>query len=431
VGNGWYRCTAYYATFSTYAIVAVASADNTTSYAGDGTSGLFIWGAQLEARSTATAYTPTTTQPITNYIPVLQTAASGVARFEHNPTTFESLGLLIEEQRTNLLLRSDDYANATWGKTNATIDSNTVVAPDGTLTGDKLVEDTTNGLHYAAQVATVANVSNSFSVYLKAAGRNFAAIECTGQFVYFDLVNGTVGLQTNATGSIQSVGNGWFRCTMISTPSAGARSFIVYPSTTAAAGGVSYAGDGYSGIFIWGAQLEAGAFPTSYIQTVASQVTRAADAASMTGANFSSWYNQAEGTLYADWGPCSGPAATGGSSIVVLTSTVGVNDIEIDAFSSAVRGFIVTNSVTQGLLSDTGVNGFNGAKGSLAYKINDFALSVNGRTALTDTSAVMPTVNQMLIGAYGSNPGILNGTIRKIAYYPIRCTNAQLQGLTS
>jgi hypothetical protein len=65
-----------------------------------------IWGVQLEQRSQATAYTPTTTQPITNYIPVLQTAAANVARFDHNPITGESLGLLIEEQRTNLLLRS-------------------------------------------------------------------------------------------------------------------------------------------------------------------------------------------------------------------------------------------------------------------------------------------------------------------------------------
>jgi hypothetical protein len=141
-GNGWYRCILIGpAGTSSYAgLYNIADADNSISYAGDITKGLFIWGAQFEQRSAVTAYTPTTTQPITNYIPVLQTASANVARFDHNPVTGESLGLLVEEQRTNLLLRSEEFDNAYWLKSNATITSNTVIAPDGTLTGDKLVE---------------------------------------------------------------------------------------------------------------------------------------------------------------------------------------------------------------------------------------------------------------------------------------------------
>jgi hypothetical protein len=109
------------------------------------TDAIEVWGAQLEQRDAVTSYTATTTQPITNYIPVLLTAATNAPRFDHNPTTGESLGLLIEEQRTNLLFPySEEFDNAAWSKTRSSITSNTIVAPDGTLTGDKLVEDTAN-----------------------------------------------------------------------------------------------------------------------------------------------------------------------------------------------------------------------------------------------------------------------------------------------
>lgn len=120
VGNGWYRCIVKRTTTGSQTSldtqIYVASADNTSSYTGDGTSGIFLWGAQLEARSAPTAYTATTTQPITNYIPVLETASANVARFDHDPVTGESLGLLVEEQRTNLLAYSEQFNG--WGFSN-------------------------------------------------------------------------------------------------------------------------------------------------------------------------------------------------------------------------------------------------------------------------------------------------------------------------
>jgi hypothetical protein len=164
VGSGWYRCALTYtatATISPFNESLVYFTNNNStatlqpSYAGVTTADVFLWGAQIEARSSATAYTATTTQAITNYIPVLQTAASGVARFDNNPTTGESLGLLIEESRTNLFTYSDDFNNASWSKTNSTVTADTIVSPDGTLTGEKLVETTTATVnHYVRQTAT-------------------------------------------------------------------------------------------------------------------------------------------------------------------------------------------------------------------------------------------------------------------------------------
>ena len=267
---------------------------DTSSYLGDGTSGIFIWGAQLEIRSSVTAYTATTTQAITNYIPKLQSAASGVARFDNNPTTGESLGLLIEESRTNLLTYSSDYTNAVWTKTNTTITSAANVAPDGTQTAQKVVESTSSSGHELYEAVTlVSGNSYTWSGYFKAAGRNwvaFLAQDASGNTTYFDLQNGVVG--TNASGntaSITSVGNGWYRCTLTRTVSGTSGYWHIL--TASANNTVTYTGDGFSGYFVWGAQVELGAFATSYIPTVASQVTRAADAASMTGTNFSTWCN--------------------------------------------------------------------------------------------------------------------------------------------
>jgi hypothetical protein len=113
--NGFYRCVITFsanASRSGIAYIFMADADNNTTVVDSG--GVFLWGAQLEQRSSVTAYTPTTTQPITNYVPVLLSAANNVARFDHNPVTGESLGLLIEEQRTNLLTYSAQFDNAAW-----------------------------------------------------------------------------------------------------------------------------------------------------------------------------------------------------------------------------------------------------------------------------------------------------------------------------
>jgi hypothetical protein len=295
-GNGWYRCILIGpAGTSSYAgLYNIADADNSISYAGDITKGLFIWGAQFEQGSAVTAYTPTTTQPITNYIPALQTAASGVARFDHDPVTTESLGLLIEEQRTNLLTYSEDFTDGSWVKSNTTITSNTITAPDGTLTGDKLVETSGAGVRQLYKTPSLSAVSHSFSAYFKASERYWFKLNLTGSGAYFDLSTGVIGtIDAGVTAAMTAVGNGWYRCSIVRTVSAGTNYTEIQLALTN--GGGSYTGDGYSGIFIWGAQLEAGAFPTSYIPTVASQVTRAADSASMTGTNFSDWYRADEG----------------------------------------------------------------------------------------------------------------------------------------
>ncbi len=177
VGNSWYRCTiTATATSAAFVVACVnfapAASGNTIgtqgfiTYTGTGTT-FQIWGAQLEQRSAVTAYTATTTAPITNYIPQLLTAAANVARFEHNPVTRESLGLEIEESRTNLVTYSEQFDNAAWAKSQLTVTPNVLVAPDGTLSADKIVEDTTASVQHrisSASVSLTSGTAYSFSV---------------------------------------------------------------------------------------------------------------------------------------------------------------------------------------------------------------------------------------------------------------------------
>ena len=394
---------------------------------------ILVWGAQLEQRSAVTAYTPTTTSPITNYIPVLETAASGVARFDHNPTTFESLGLLIEESRANLILQSEDL-DTTWAETRATLSLNSVIAPSGALTADVLIASTDNDTHFTSQTFTGTAAAHTFTVYAKAYGLNHVALRLfngTAQvgLAYYNLSTGATGTVTAGTAAITSVGNGYYRCSLTATLAASA-SCTADIQLANADNTNSFAGNAFSGVTLWGAQLEAGAFPTSYIPTVASQVTRAADAASMTGTNFSSWYNQAQGTLYAE---ASVIGATADAVIASANSGTTNNDIRLRVLSSSNSlGFrVFADGVSQAALSTT--NAFTVGqefKSVGVYKVNDFAFSANGLPVTTDTTGVLGVVTQFQLGAVGA-VSVLNGHIRKLSYYPLRATNAQLQGLTS
>jgi hypothetical protein len=261
--NGYYRCSIVFTVDATRAGQVrffLADTDNSLTVTDSG--GLLFWGAQLEQRSDLTDYTATTDQPITNYVPALQTAASGEPRFDHDPITGESKGFLIEEQRTNLLTYSEQFDNAAWVKARATITTNTVVAPDGTLTGDKLVEDTTaSNNHLVVQAETFSAADYTFSVYLKAAERTFARLvvfDGTSAFSYY--VNLSTGAISNESGTltanVDDVGNGWYRASLSLTAAAGTGNVAIRAATGGSGSDDTYTGDGYSGIYVWGAQLE-------------------------------------------------------------------------------------------------------------------------------------------------------------------------------
>jgi len=414
-----------------------------------------FWGAQLEQRSSVTDYTPTTTQPITNYIPALQTAASGVARFDHDPITSESLGFLIEEQRTNLLTYSEDFSNAAWTKTQSSLTSNIVVAPDGTLTGDKIVEDTSaSAIHIWYQTATTtANTQHTLTLYAKAAERSYIQLQLDDTTsnalnVSFDLSDGSIstaagngGTASGATASSTAVGNGWYRLTLSGIPFTSGTTIRALFYIKNDSNSATYTGDGYSGVYIWGAQLEAGAFPTSYIKTTTAQTTRNADAASMTGTNFSEWYNAGKGTVYCesstvDFSSNKGIWAIGNPSLAFSSGNMQYETYTASFSGRRTLGIFFNGSSQASSLGTFVAQSENTfSQGAFAYALNDLGQSTSGATAGTDADALIPIgVTGLSIGGlqqgWSGAGNYLNGHIRKLSYYPQRLSNATLQALT-
>jgi hypothetical protein len=446
VGNSWYRCVATITcdtssnTFSAPIGGNSSSTGNGESYTGNGSLAFYLWGFQTEQRATATAYTATTTQPITNYIPVLLSAGGNQARFDCNPTTGESLGLLVEEQRTNLQTYSSQFDNGVWVNVASSITVNTVVAPDGTLLGDKLVENTASSTHSVyARPSITSGTTYALSFYVKPSGRNRVTIQqFNSSSAYagatFDVSTGTVVTVsgTGASGSIVSVGNGWYRCVLIGLADATTSSYMqisLAQDSHATAGAETYTGNGFSGVFIWGSQFEAGSFATSYIATTSASATRAQDLASMTGVNFSSWYNNAEWTVYTE-----ASFTNINSSALISIDDGSFNNISrVGSYINTLYTNVYSNSAFQ--FNQTPVNSITKDvfyKVGFAAKPNSYAAIANTNSLITQNSGILFTgaPYQMTIGnSWYGDP--FTGRIKKIAYYPIRVSDTNLQALTS
>lgn len=430
VGNGWYRCSITYTRSQTvrYAIIAPTNADGTVFFTGDGTSGIYAWGAQVEQRSSATAYTPTTSSPIVKYQPVLQTAASGEARFDHDPVTGESKGLLIEESRTNL--RTNSVLFSTNNLQNARMIGNSGIAPDGTHTASQYWNDgNTLGYNYS----TFHNVLQSgttytFSWFAKHIyGDAEVYLACGGNITFWIKMNPDGSIHSyNAAGGAdyvnsgsEAVGNGWHRV------------WITITATTAGTYQelqVDFPTGNYNSWLVWGLQVETGTFPTSYIPTSGSTVTRSSDLAEMTGTNFSSWYSHNEGSLCVE-------AATADVSLLSefnISDGTSNNRIMFAFRTAASRAPFLQNFGTAigSIANNTGLANNVFSTMAIALKDNDIASSLDGQSVQTLSAALPKLVDSFQIGSTAS--GATNNAlhIKKFAFYPKRLPNATLQQMT-
>lgn len=364
---------------------------------------------------------------------LIETVAAGVPRFNVDPVTGKRR-LLIEGARTNLLVRSEEFDNASWTKTRASVTANAIASPFGTVTADKLVEDNSaSTTHLVTQGASLtANTVYTLSVYAKAAERtairlqtssagNWAAAVSTD----FDLSAGTV---ISGTGTIRALPNGWYRCSITATFGAsnntGGLNVFLYNGST------SYSGDNTSGVYLWGAQAEAGAWPSSYIPTVASQVTRAQDTLSRTDPD--GLINLLEGALYVSGiAPYDDPTDTQARLIFLLdgNSTTDLHRLLLGSSGALVWQTLVANSALASLT--LGTPGTSVFKAAGAYKLDDVAAQMNGGSVQTDTSASMPTVTHFRVGA-ASNDGLpFFGEIESIGYWPLRLSNTDIAALVA
>jgi hypothetical protein len=421
--NGWTRIS--------YTATAPAGCTTIRFYAFRNTANvtgtIYLWGAQLEQSSTVGEYIPTTS------------TINSAPRFDHDPTTGESLGLLVEEQRTNLLLRSEEFETE-WNLTNilafgsgSTV--NAIASPNGSVTADKVTEDTATGFHrIGQQFSHVAGVTYTFTVFVKAAERTRIHLQLSAnlfKIALFDLATGTTA---NQDATIINYGNGWYRCSLTSTATT-TSSASALVEITDDSGNRQYAGDGTSGIYLWGAQLEAGAFPTSYIPTTDATATRAADVASISGSNFSSWYRQDEGTVYTEsTRGYSGNFATFSNLYNFTAGTTTDNSIPLYGLANNTQ---FTNfSIRSGGVNQTVYVAANGATSGLnricqALETNYSAFVANGVATTPSTSLVMPVgIDRVSIGSNRLFVGQWNGTIKRLTYWPARLPNETLQTIT-
>lgn len=415
VGSGWYRLrwTATATNAGNAGLqVRIANANGGQTYTGDGTSGIFLWGAQLEQSSTVGEYIPTTS------------TINSAPRFDHNPTTGESLGLLVEESRTNLLLLSENlYETGTgggsWIYPSGVMSNNTQVAPDGTTTADTLT--TTGGAQSIYQSATVtASTTYTGSVYVRLGTMQ------AGDFKVAVYNNSTPGfIAADIAPSQTPTSTGWTRISYSFTTPVGCTSVRWYPFRNS----VSL---GSCTVHLWGAQLEAGAFPTSYIPTTTAAVTRSADVASITGTNFSSWYRQDSGSWY-----CSA------NSLVFDSSERGLFGIDTGNFA---RGYHAsTNSptrirtrrrdATNSLAIDATFSAETSARVALVATSTEHATTYNGGAIQTNATALtLDPITVLRIGFQNITGTAANlylcGCISRLTYWPQRLPNETLQGIT-
>ena len=351
---------------------------------------------------------------------LIKYASADEPRFDHDPETLESLGLLIEESRTNSISYSNEF-NTQWsfgGSGVGVLTPNAAIAPDGTLSASKLAAQSTRWLTRATSLSGISNAVVKFNL-------------STGTFDSFPSTPPT-------SYGITEAGNGWYRVhltvsnvTFSVYAKAGELSFINIQLLNSNA--YIYSADGgdgntTQGIYIWGAQVEAGAFPTSYIPTSGSTETRAADVASITGTNFSSWYNQDQGTFTLKTSALKSGA--GGSILLGGISGAGYGEIEIFNNITEVWFIDYLNSPFRKISHDVSV-GENRISASYDNQTAE-VIAVNG--TVSTTSQNFNTLTNVITGISlmrrHTQSFESNGTISRLTYYPKRLPDIELQQLT-
>lgn len=381
---------------------------------------------------------------------VMRTVPANSPRIDFEPVTGECEGLLMEEQRTNLLTYSEQFDNDVWTVSKTSIFTNTIVAPNSEVVADRVTNTVETGSHSFANRNNLVISSNTvytYSIYLKSGTSRYVVIQVTngiatdGAKVCFDLTNGTktnvtqIGSATRSTADIKSVGNGWYRVSLTVLVDAVSTAMDInhYINNNYSTTIDSYTGIGTETIYIWGAQLEAGSFPTSYVPTASAQATRAADSAAMTGENFSSWYRQDEGTIYCEaeyFGPNNADATTTG--IVTLGDGTSSNFLSLlvrtdnKSYRASFTNELIANTSSNSYIENTV------AKFAIGYKNLDCVFSKDGGVLTGNNSINTIPFNQLVIGAYYiTSNRRLNGRIKRISFYPKRVSNTNNQALTT
>jgi hypothetical protein len=414
IGNGWRR------------ILITSSSDlspedvyiivGTAPFAGNGTSGIFIWGAQLVEGTQAKDYFATETR-------------LNIPRLDYSNGSCPSL--LVEPQRTNLALYSNALSTGTNVVDYSTTTPNVYISPDGTQNAMQFTETTDNGRHGFYQYTTVTAQAYTASIFTKQTGRRYIACtsDMTGTAVtsYFDLqTKSVVSAGSGHNCSIQDFGNGWLRLILTFTASAGSR-YVIWGGSPDGTN-IAYLGSTSISQTFYGYQLEAGSYATSYIPTTSATVTRNADVISKTG--ISSLIGQTEGTIY--WEGIANYGVSPKSNVIIdLRGTSTSSYLLIEVFNT---GYIQFSSTSFGSnpLSSVPLPLNTNSRIALTYKAGNWKLYLNGVQVASSTAAIgFSDLNTLYIGYIDPSAGYLEKTqVKCVSLWQTALTNDQLEALT-
>jgi hypothetical protein len=374
---------------------------------------------------------------------LIQSAAINAARFDHDPVTLASRGLLIEEGRTNSITGSNAFN--TWTLANCTVAASSVVTPEGTANAWKIVEDSLTAAHSATRPFTpVSGTTYTASAWIKSAENGFAFVGLTGggfatAFISVNLSTGAVStaVGTPIGGASAAYSNGWWRVSFSLAATASLSSVVdIRLSRDGLWANRSYLGNGVNGMYVYGTQVEAGSFPTSYIPTTTSALARSADVCSISGANFTNMWNALEGSLFTS-AIFNAPVAYGVAQFLVdINDTTAANRLRYYRLSTNGRPEFANtsgNSLNAQILGSTALQPFVTQKYSAGFKLDDYAFYVNNAQIGTDNlGALLISPTTMTIGdaSAGAARQYANGTISAIRYYRKRLANSKLASLT-
>ena len=454
-GNGWYRVTLTATTNTSvsqpWAYIAASNGSTfiggrgMAAYNGDGSSTFSIWGVQIEERSQPTAYIETVSRAKREFSPVMQSAGSNVPRFNHNPLTGESLGLLVENTRNNFHINTTPVGGSGTGQWTGTIYTNYTVSPSGNVDAAYYRHRYSNDYTQTfGSVSTAAVRTYTVSLFIKQLGAN-----CDGVRMYFH--ESTAGNRTEATfnfdgtvsgafgagsfsynhSSMTEIANGWWRATLTGT-SDGSSTNLVF--NIRSKNNTDF--DESNGFLFWGTQMEVADRASSLIFTSGSAVSRFSDQPVMLDENVTSWFKNDYGTfvMHVD------QPQVGANGVRYLRALPSNND-------GSNRFIDVYKDGTTGLFNYSNTDGIQGAGFSLASGVDSgdikFAISyssvedryigeANGNSAtIVNGQSYMSEVSQIDIATIRNNTtNEPNAHVKKLAYYPVVLTEAQMKALT-
>ena len=362
--------------------------------------------ASLDSRVTFTRSGNTAT--VVNSSGFIAPINADLPRFDYDPVTLACKGLLIEEARTNLALYSEDFTNAFWTKGGtSSISATLITSPANTATANILVgadgTDRNGNVLLRTYTGLTSGASYTVSYYVIGQGGTTATLYAR------DATTGAFGGTTLAlTGT-------WQRIT---------RTITLGASTTACN---TYLGNTNGDIGVWGGQFELGAFATSYIPTEASALTRNADVATMTGTNFSDWFNATEGTIFCQTYSDLGYPNLAFSFYADANNTIfNANDGTIGRSRLLIRnaGSFVTNV-------QSGTTTYQPMKQAFGLKSGANSGAVNGTLFINNNAATLPSgLSELWIGRRGDTGGATNAWVQKINYYPLLLTQSELRAIS-